>query len=226
MNVIEIKEGWLEKGWTEAQNHPFTTCDHCFSADEGGPPKKCNFIEVNQTEWGRSGMIRLLLQTTWRPFMSKQTDQGGQKKELKSMRDKPFAWVILGLEFFSRLPGVHFQHHHPLIRSFFPEKFCWKVQTILHPYKTFCSILPNLSIQFGWLNSQNSVSLNLMRCPSKFYSIHSKQHFTSGFFLFKDASHFPDPQNLWCTLRCQVEERVIIQTIRGAFKKYLADFVR
>ena len=152
--------------------------------------------------------------------MSKQTDQGGQKSNRSQWEINLLLGSYQGLSSFEDYQAYTFQHHHPLIRSFFPEKFCWKVQTILHPYKTFCSILPNLSIQFGWLNSQNSVSLNLMRCPSKFYSIHSKQHFTSGFFLFKDASHFPDPQNLWCTLRCQVEERVFIQTIRGAFKNY------
>ena len=158
-------------------------------------------------------------------WASKQIKEG--KKRNSSQRDiNLLLGSYQGLSSFEDYQAYTFQHHHPLIRSFFPEKFCWKVQTILHPYKTFCSILPNLSIQFGWLNSQNSVSLNLMRCPSKFYSIHSKQHFTSGFFLFKDASHFPDPQNLWCTLRCQVEERVFIQTIRGAFKNYLADFVR
>ena len=63
-----------------------------------------------------------------------------------------------GLSSFEDYQAYTFQHHLPLIRSFFPEKFCWKVQTILYPYKTFCSILPNLSIQFGWLNSQYTIS--------------------------------------------------------------------
>ena len=124
MNVIEIKEGWLEKGWTEAQNHPFTTSDHCFSADEGGPPKKCNFIEVNQTGWGRSGMIRLLLQTTWRPFMSKQTDQiqGGQKRNWCQGDINLLLESYQGLSSFQDYLAYTFQHHHPLIRSFFPVK--------------------------------------------------------------------------------------------------------
>ena len=67
-----------------------------------------------------------------------------KKKELKSERYKPFAWVMLGHEFFSRLPGVHFQHHHPLIQSFFflqGLNYILSLQNILFHISKFVNLI-------------------------------------------------------------------------------------